>query len=241
VSAALLVARREIASYLRSTVGYVVVAAALLIEGIYFYARGLGDGARLSAEVLSTFFDGASGVTTVVSVLLTMRLVAGERENHTLVLLNTAPIKERDVVLGKWLAGFAFLSAMCALSVYMPLLVFVNGKVSVGHVLVGYFGLLELVAAEVAIGLFASSLVGTQVVAAIVAGAILAVFYMLSFLAKETDPPIKEFLAGLLLFQSRWAPSMKGLLRLENVVFTAAVAYLFLLGAVKSLEARRWR
>ncbi|HEY4120129.1 MAG TPA: ABC transporter permease [Byssovorax sp.] len=241
MSAALLVARREIASYLRSTVGYVVVAAALLIEGIYFYARGLGDGARLSAEVLSTFFDGASGVTTVVSVLLTMRLVAGERENHTLVLLNTAPIKERDVVLGKWLAGFAFLSAMCALSVYMPLLVFVNGKVSVGHVLVGYFGLLELVAAEVAIGLFASSLVGTQVVAAIVAGAILAVFYMLSFLAKETDPPIKEFLAGLLLFQSRWAPSMKGLLRLENVVFTAAVAYLFLLGAVKSLEARRWR
>ena len=241
MSAALLLARREIAAYLRSPIGYVVVAAALLIEGVYFYARGLGDGARLSAEVLQTFFDGASGVTTVVSVLLTMRLVAGERENHTLVLLNTAPIKERDVVLGKWLAGFAFLAGMCALSVYMPLLVFVNGKVSVGHVIVGYFGLLELVAAEVAIGLFASSLVSTQVVAAIIAGAILAVFYMLSFLAKETDPPIKEFLAGLLLFQSRWAPSMKGLLRLENVVFTAAVAYLFLLGAVKSLEARRWR
>ncbi|HVY48024.1 MAG TPA: ABC transporter permease [Minicystis sp.] len=238
---ALLVARRELAAYLRSPIGYVVIAAGLLIEGIYFYARGLSDGAHLSAEVLQTFFDGSSGVITVVAVLLSMRLIAGERENQTLVLLNTAPVRERDVVLGKFLAGSGFLAIMIALSSYMPLLVFVNGKVSVGHVLVGYFGLLQLATAEVAVGLFASALASTQVVAAISGGVMLGVFFLLFYLARASDPPLKEFLAGLLLFQSRWAPTMKGILKLENLVFTTAVAYFFLLAATKTMEARRWR
>jgi ABC-2 type transport system permease protein len=238
---ALLVARREIAAYLRSWIGYVVIAAGLLIEGLYFYARGLGDGAHLSADVLQTFFDGSSGVITVVAVLLSMRLIAGERESGTLVLLNTAPIKERDVVLGKFIAGFAFLAALTVLSVYMPLLVFVNGKVAVGHILVGYVGLLQLAAADMAVGLFASSLANSQVIAAIAGGLMLAVVYLMFFVAKVSDPPLKEFLAGLLLFQSRWAPTMKGILKLENVVFTFAVAYVFLLAATKTLEARRWR
>jgi ABC-2 type transport system permease protein len=238
---ALLVARRELGSYVRSWIGYVVLAAGLLIEGLWFYSRGLAEGAKLSAEVLQVFFDVSSGVTTAIAILLSMRLIAGERENNTLVLLNTAPIKERDIVLGKFFAGVAFLAVLLLVSVYMPLLVFVNGKVAIGHIVVGYIGLLELAAAEVAIGLFASALAGTQVVAAIVGGVMLGVVYLLFFLAKATDPPLKEFLAGLLLFQSRWAPSMKGILKLENVVFMTAVSYVFLLGATKTLEARRWR
>ncbi len=241
MTSALLVARREIAGYLRSWIGYVVVAAGLLIEGIYFYARGLADGAHLSAEVLQTFFDGSSAVITIVAVLLSMRLIAGERENNTLVLLNTAPIRERDIVLGKFIAGVAFLAALTLVSVYMPLLVFVNGKVAAGHILVGYFGLLQLATAEVAVGLFASALAGTQVVAAIVGGVMLGIVFLLFYLARASDPPLKEFLAGLLLFQSRWAPTMKGILKLENVVFTTALAYVFLLAATKTMEARRWR
>src|SRR5262249_23248846 len=91
---ALLLAKREIGSLLRSPVGYVVAAAALLIEGIYFYAFGLGEERLLSAGVLAMFFEGASGTTMILSALLAMRLLAAERESGTIVLLNTAPIRE---------------------------------------------------------------------------------------------------------------------------------------------------
>src|SRR5262245_43277399 len=120
---ALLVAGREIGAFARSPIGYVVAAVALLIEGIYFYALGLGKGALLSAQVLGMFFEGTSGATIIVAALLAMRLIAGERENGTLVLLNTAPIRESEVVAGKFLAGLAFLTLLAALTFYMPALI----------------------------------------------------------------------------------------------------------------------
>ena len=100
---ALLLAGREIRSYLRSPLGYVVAAVAMLIEGIYFYALGLSKPDKLSSEVLGVFFVGVVGTTMGVAALLAMRLIAGERENGTLVLLNTAPIKEGEIVLGTFL------------------------------------------------------------------------------------------------------------------------------------------
>jgi len=160
---ALLVARRELGAYTRSWLGCIVVAAVLLIDGIYFYAFGLGTGAgkRLSSDVLFQFFYGASGTTMIASIILSMRLLAGERETGTLVLLNTAPIRDVEIVAGKFLSALTVIAVTTALSVYMPLLIFVNGKVSVGHILVGYFGIVLLGAAALSIGLFASALART--------------------------------------------------------------------------------
>lgn len=238
---ALLLAQREIGSFLRSPVGYVVAAVALLIEGIYFYAFGLHNGPQLSAQVLAMFFEGAAGTTMVLSALLAMRLIAGEREGGTLVLLNTAPIREVEVVLGKFLAGLTFLTLVLALTVYMPLLIFVNGKVSVGHILVGYLGVFLLAAASLAVSLFASALASNQVVAGITAGALLGVLFLIFFVARATDPPINGFLSALSIFHVRQRSFMIGVLKLENVVYNLGVAYLFLLATTKTLEARRWR
>jgi ABC-2 type transport system permease protein len=241
VSKAFLLAGREIKAYLRSPLGYVITAAALLIEGIYFYALGLNAGASLSADVLARFFEGICGTTMIVSVLLSMRLLAGERESGTLVLLNTAPIRESEVVAGKFLAGMALIAMMTALSAYMPLLIFVNGKVSIGHILVGYGGVLLIGAASLAVGLFASALASSQIVAAIVGGAMLGTLFLLYFVAPQTDPPLKEFLSALSIFHVRQRAFMTGVLRLENVLFNVAVAYFFLLATTKTLEVRRWR
>src|SRR4029077_15365194 len=108
---ALLIARREIGSYLGSPIGYVVAAVALLIQGLWFTFLGLTKGALLSAQVLGGFFEGASETTIILAALLSMRLLAGERENGTMVLLNTAPVRESEIVLGKFLAGLGFLAA----------------------------------------------------------------------------------------------------------------------------------
>ena len=147
MSQALLIARRELSAYRRSPLGAIVIAGALLIDGIYFYWKGLAE-KLVSAQVLSEFFYGASGTTMIAGIVLAMRLLAEERQTGTLTLLNTSPVKDSEIVLGKFVSAFGVLALMTAFTVYMPLLIFVNGKVSVGHIVVGYAGLLLLGAAR---------------------------------------------------------------------------------------------
>jgi ABC-2 type transport system permease protein len=241
VSGALLIARRELRAYLRSPFGYIVGAAMLLIDGLLFQVFALGGGARLSAEVLHDFFYFASGTTMVASILLSMRLLAEERQTGTLVLLNTAPLHDSEIVAGKFLSAFVFVVILTALTLYMPLLVLVNGKISVGHIAVGYLGLVLLGAASVSIGLFGSALMRSQVLAVIVGAAILVTMLLLWMVGKVTDPPLNGFLAGLALHNERQNSFMKGLLRLEDVVYYVGVTYFFLLASTKALGARRWR
>jgi ABC-2 type transport system permease protein len=237
---ALLVAGREMSSYTRSLLGWAIAAAALIAEGIYFIWFGL-SGQHKSAEVLKQFFYGASGVTMIMAVLMSIPLLAGERERGTLVLLNTAPIRDAEIVIGKYLAALTMLFLVSAVSVYMPLLVFVNGKVSIGHIVVGYVGLGLLGSAALAIGMFTSALSRNQIMAAILGTLLVAVMVMLWMIARVTDPPLNSFIAGMALHHQRQHPFQTGVLKFENVIYYVAVTYFFLLAATKTLEARRWR
>ncbi len=237
----LLIAQRELRSFVRSPLGSIVAAAMLLLDGLLFQVGAMGGGAKLSAQVLSDFFYYVSGITMIGAIALSMRLIAHERERGTLILVNTAPVKDREIVIGKFLALFVFLLGVTALTAYMPALIFVNGRVSIGHILVGYLGIALLGAATVAIGLFASAFARTQVIAAVLGAAIMGVLLLLWMAAKVADPPVNAFLLSLAIHHERQKSFMTGVLRLENVVFYVAVTYFFLLAATKTLEARRWR
>jgi len=236
----LLIAQRELRSFVRSPLGGIVAATMLLLDGLLFHVGAMG-GAKLSAQVLSDFFYYVSGITMIGAIALSMRLIANERERGTLVLVNTAPVKDREIIVGKFLALFVFLLGVTVLTAYMPALIFVNGRVSIGHILVGYLGIALLGAATVAVGLFASAFARTQVIAAVLGAAIMGVLLLLWMPAKVSDPPVNAFLMGLAIHHERQKSFMTGVLRLENVVFYIAVTYFFLLAATKTLEARRWR
>ena len=163
----LLIARRELAGYLRTMSGYIIIAALLFLTGLLFNAFAMGGGMRRSSEVISNFFYFSSGTTMTVAVLLSMRLLAEERQTGTLALLYSSPVRDWQIVFGKFLSAFAFLALFVAATAFMPLLVLVNGKISFGHLAAGYLGLLLLGAACLAIGTFGSALAKSQVVAAI--------------------------------------------------------------------------
>jgi ABC-2 type transport system permease protein len=240
VNAVLLIARREFYAYLRSPLGACLVAAVLLIDGLWFQLQAM-SGTKLSADVLQEFFYGASGMTMIASIVLSMRLLAEERQAGTFTLLNTSPIRDSEIVLGKFLSAFAVIVLMTALTLYMPLLVLVNGKVSWGHIAVGYLGLLLLGSAATAIGLFASSLARSQIVAAVIGAALLGVFVLLWLAARATEPPLNGFLSALAIHHENFRPFQQGILELKRVAYYVAVTYFFLLAATKTLEARRWR
>lgn len=241
MSVALLIARREFSSYFRSWIGPVLVAGTLLVDGLLFYWLNGLDQKRLSGEVLQQFFYNASGPTMIAAILLTIRVLAEERQTGTMILLNTSPVKDRDIVIGKFLAAYGVLALTTLLSVYMPAWLFVHGKVAVGHIVVGYAGLLLLGAALTAIGVFGSALASSQVVALVVSAVLAAVFVLLWMVAKATEPPLNQYLGSLAVHHENFRPFMQGILQPSGVVFYLVFTYAFLFASVKVLEARRWQ
>ncbi len=237
---AIVLARRELGAYFRSPLGTCIIAAVLLIDGILFYWQALTE-KLLSAEVLEQFFYNASGTTMIAGIVLSMRLLAEERQMGTFTLLNTAPLSDADIVLGKYLSAVAMLGLMTLLTLYMPLLIFVNGKVSVGHIVVGYLGLLLLGSATVAIGLFASSLTASTVIAGIVGAAITGAMILQWALARAVDAPLNAVLAAMALHHQNFKPFMSGTLDPGSVSYYIVVVLFFLVAATKMVEARRWR
>lgn len=238
---ALLIARRELAAYLRTLSGYVVIAVILALNGLFFNAYALGGASKRSAEVLSQFFYYSSGFTIVAAVFISMRLLAEERQTGTLPLLYSSPLRDRDIVLGKFLAGLAFLGLYVLCTLYMPLLVLVNGKVSFGHVAAGYLGLLLLGSASLAVGTFGSALARNQLLAAITSAVLLVALILCWLLARITEQPLSSVFSAMSLWNQHFPPFQAGLVHVRDVVYYLVVTYVALFAATRVLEARRWR
>jgi ABC-2 type transport system permease protein len=233
--------RRELGAYLRSPFAWVIAAVLLLVDGILFQGYAL-QGEQLSAIVLERFFYFSSGVALAAGLLLSFRLISEERQTHSLVLLNTSPVRDTHIVLGKFFAALVFLGILLILSLYMPLLIKVHGKISSAQIFVGYFGLFLLGAAALAIGIFASALAKNQLVAGVTALAILFVMLLLYLFAKRLDGSVRDVLQQLDLWWIHFQNGfMRGVLNLKDVIYYFAVTYFFLLLAVKTLEAKRWQ
>jgi ABC-2 type transport system permease protein len=235
----LLIARRELATYLNTAWGWAILAAVLLIDGLLFNAFAMTDAPRYSADVLEDFFFFSSGTTMIAGVLLSMRLIAEERQSGTMVLLETAPVTEAQVVIGKFLGAFGFLSVITLATVYMPILIQVNGKIGWAQIGAGYLGLLSLGGAAVAIGTFGSSIAKNQLLAAASGGAILVLMLLGWLLARITEAPISEVLAYTALFDRHFQPFMRGRVNTESLVLYGSVIFAFLLMATRVLQARR--
>ncbi|GHG70059.1 ABC transporter permease [Comamonas sp. JC664] len=238
---ALLIARRELSAYLRTLSGYIIIAVILALNGLFFNAYALGGASKRSAEVLSQFFYYSSGFTIVASVFISMRLLAEERQTGTMPLLYSSPLRDRDIVLGKFLAGLAFLAVYVLCTVYMPLLVLVNGKVSFGHVAAGYFGLLLLGSASLAVGTFGSALARNQLLAAITSAVMLVALILCWLLARITEQPLADVFSAMSLWNQHFPPFQAGLIHVRDVVYYLVVTYVALFAATRVLEARRWR
>lgn len=236
-----LIIRREIGAYLRSPLGYVVIAVLLLIDGLLFNGRAMsGDSKRLSAEVLSNFFEYSSGITVTAALFLSMRLLAEERQNGTLTLLFGSPVRDYQIVAGKFIASLLFLSIMVLLTAYMPMLIMVHGKITRGQIGAGYLGLVLIGAMALSIGLFASALTKSQLIAILVGAGITAVLYLSWLMATLMDRPFSDLFAWLAMWSKHFPPFMRGIINSQDVIYYVSMTYFFLFSTTRVLEARRW-
>ena len=236
-----LIVGRELGAYFRGWSGWVIAAGILMLQGVLFNVFALGDSEKLSSKVLQDFFYFSMGMTLVASVLLSMRLIAEERHDGTMVLLLTSPASDWQIAIGKWMSAWIFVLLILAASFYMPLMVAVNGSVHPGHVFSGYLGLMLVGAAATALGTFTSSLSSSQVVS-VVLGGILAVLTCVMWLfSKVANPPLDELLAYMDFYYRHFQDFREGTIHTRSVVFYSSVTFFFLLLTQKVLGARRWR
>lgn len=239
MSAIFLIGKRELSAYLNTGWGYAIMSFVLLLDGLLFNAFALTDAPRYSAEVLEDFFYFSSGSTMIAGILLSMKVLAEERSRGTAVLLQTAPIQDQHIIIGKFLGAFSFLALITMLTIYMPVLIQLNGKVAWAQIGAGYIGLLLLGGATIAIGTFASAISRSQLVAAIFGAGILVLGLLGWLLGKITSAPLNEVFSYMAFFDRHFQPFMRGRINTESIFYYLSIIGIFLLLSIRILQSRR--
>lgn len=241
MSKALLIAKRELGAFFTTWMGYIIAAAALALDGILFNAFALGNEPEFSEIILSRFFYFASGVGMTACVFLAMRLIAEEKQTGTITLMYTSPVTERQIVYGKYLSAVLFFLFLNFLTLYMPALIFVNGKVSLGHMAAGYLGVTLVSCAALAIAMFASVVAPNQLVAAVLGAFLVVTMLVLWMLSNVVEPPLKDLFSYLAIHNAHFDPFRKGIVHFKDIFYYLSVIFFALECSVRALEARRWQ
>ncbi len=230
------IALREFRSYQNSPMAYVIAAIFLVLTGFLF----ITSPATYTETSIRGFLGPAAFLLLLLASVITMRLIAEERKLGTLELLMTAPVKDSEVILGKFLGSLGILALVLAATLYYPILLIVLGHPDWGPIVTGYVGLLLLGATGLAVGIFASSLTSNQIVAAVTAGGILFVLWSIDAAAPFVPEAIAA--AACRLSLSWYFPAfLRGILDTRGVVYYVSMTALFLFLAVRSVENARWR
>ena len=168
--------KRELRSYLTSMIGYIFIFFIILLTGIYFSAYQLSAAYPKFEYTLS-----ALTFVFLISVpILTMRILAEERKQKTDQLLLTSPVSVEKIVMGKYLALVTVFAIPMAIICFYPLLMTKFGTVSLGTAYTAILGFFLLGCANLAVGVFISSLTESQVIAAVLTFILLFAFYMMN-------------------------------------------------------------
>ncbi|MBI4320443.1 MAG: ABC transporter permease subunit [Chloroflexi bacterium] len=233
----LTVAEREIKAYFASPVAYVVIAAFLVVTGYFFSLIMLG----YRQATMRPVFDNVGIILLLLSPVLTMRLLSEEQRSGTIELLLTAPVRDIEVVLGKFLASLGFFLVMVGATAYYPLLLWKLGNPESGPIIAGYVGLILFGATFLSVGLLASSVTQNQIVAAVLAFVALLILWMLD---ASTSLFSGSAASGVLRYVSLSQHSSdfgKGVIDTKDVVYYLSLVAACLFLTTRALEARRWR
>lgn len=245
MSRTLAIFKRELAAYFASPLAYVITAAFLTGVGFFFFwgvfYQDVGWPFYLrKVAAVDNLFNASHLLFLLLIPALTMRLFAEERRSGTLELLTTLPIRDIEIVLGKYLAAVGYLVLVLVLTLPYPVYVSTLGKLDWGAVAAGYLGLVLLGVGYSAIGLFASSVTQHQVVAFVVALSVALPFFFLHKVSFLFGVGLGNFF-DFLSFRQHFDSIARGVLDTKDIVYFLGIAAIFLFLAHRLIEGRKWR
>lgn len=239
------IARRELAAYFNSVVTYIVIGTSMVALGLYFFMYK-GGFWQVDRVTMQRMFDSLPwALCGLVIPLFTMRALADEKRVGTIELLITMPVKDSEVILGKYVAALAIVTMQLALVVLYPIAMFKwpwhLGELDWGAFWVGMSGLFFLSAAGTAVGLMYSSFTDSQILSLFATMITLGALFGIGQLsALESLQGWPGDAIAFISLQSRFDPFARGLLDSRAIVYFVSIAVFSLVVAFHALERRKW-
>ena len=232
--------KREVAGYFRSMTGYVFLFFVFLIVGIYFYAYNLLNG----YPSMNVTFNSITFVFLLAVPVLTMRVLSEERRHKTDQLLLTAPVSVAKIVLGKFFALLTVYLIPIGVICLYPLIMRVFGKVSFAQNYTAILGFFLLGAANIAVGLFISSLTENTIIAAVLTFVGMFLSYIMSglesFLPSSMSDGILYHIMESCNVDGHFQSFVDGTFEVTAVVYFLSVMVVFVFLTMQSIKKRRW-
>ena len=238
--------RKEIGGFFSSLTGYLVIVVFLLLNSLFMWiVPGQFNVIENGYATLDTLFAIAPWVFLFLVPAITMRMFSEEKRSGTLDLLYTRPVSELQIILAKFLASWALV--LCSL---IPTLIYFwsvsrlgspPGNIDMGGTWGSYIGLLFLGGIYAAIGLFASSLTGNQIVAFILAVFLSFLMYLgFEFLSGVAESGSTVFLISRLGISYHYNSISRGVIDSRDMLYFAGVILLFIVGTRTVLQSSKW-
>jgi ABC-2 type transport system permease protein len=217
-------------------VAYIVVPVFVIITGYLFFTQLFLE----KQADMRGFFNIMPLLFMFMIPAITMRLLADEKASGTLELLITMPVRDSEVVIGKFLAAMALLCTAIGLTLVFAITVKSLGPLDRGPTIGGYLGLVLMGGAYVSIGVMASALTRNSIVSFIVAFAISFALYLLGRLTQFLPQSLQKLVAYLSI-DGHFDNIGRGVIDTRDVIYYFSVMVVCLLIATLSLESRRWK
>ena len=231
----LTIAKREFRGYFNSPAAYIVVCLFLLLMGFFFWNPFF----LVNRASVRSMYELMSVLLLPTAPALTMGLLAEEKRTGTIEILLTMPVKDTEVIFGKYLAALGLLSVLLLCTLAYPLSVSTLGKLDWGPVLIGYLALLLQGGAMLAIGVLASSWTENQLIA-FFTGAILSFTF---WIVSRFLPFVPQQLASTvewISFDYHYESMLRGVIDSRDILYFLSMIGFSLALAFRSLESRRW-
>ena len=247
--------KKEMRLFFGSPVAYVVFTFFLLISGWFFsqiflyysdismrsfMQPGMAQSLNITESVMRPLFTNMSVVLLFFMPMLTMRLFAEEKKAGTMELLLTYPVRDGEVLAGKFLAAAALYVILLGLTLVYPGLIAYFTRVEWGPILTGYLGLVLTGATFLAVGVLVSSLTENQIVAGFGTFGVLLGLWIIGWGAEFAGGNLRAVLQYLSITEHMDTFS-RGLIDTKDLVYYASAVALALFLTLRSLDSKRWR
>jgi ABC-2 type transport system permease protein len=237
------IARREYKLYFTTPVAYMVAFLILLVLGFLFYVNITAASVQQFAPGIDVIMGPLVTLLLFGAPAITMRLIAEEQRMGTIELLLTAPVKDFEIVVGKWLGGFFFLLTLLALTWIFPIALnaLIDPGIDQGPLVTGYLGLILISSALVGIGVAVSAFFSNQIAAFFTTLGVLLLLWLIGTPAQAAGGAGGSLLTYLDFGEHFYRTFYVGVIDLSDVVYYLSLTALSLFIGSIAVETRRWR
>ncbi|HXY04107.1 MAG TPA: ABC transporter permease [Terriglobales bacterium] len=246
--------RKEMRSYFVSPIAYLLLTMFALIFGFFFWnalgyfvlmgmesqMRGQMFPMNLNEEVIRPLLSNASVIGLFFIPMITMRLFAEEKRTGTIELLATSPIRDTEIIIGKWLAALTLYATMLLFTALNFAFLFKYGNPDWKPLAIGYLGLLLQAGGLLAIGTFISTLTKNQIIAGAATFGVCLLLWVLEWVSGYETATWAKVLAYMSVI-THFESFAKGVLDTKDAIFYLTVIFVGLFFTSRSMESLRWR